>query len=865
MAGLADLFGMGGDSGGMFGGTGGLYGDLLTPEMKQQMAFRGLMAAAGAFGQAAMPSRMPIPIGAALGSAASAMAGAQDQGLESALKVALTGGKLQELKSKIALQQALTSGAEPPMFSTATPSGAPQPLAPAPVAPGADTLGSSSVGGRGGWGPLAQPAVETLSGSGMSPAAVQGIMANGLGEGGFNDPWKKAGGGENSFGHWQFNQGGELPGYLAWAQGKGDPKDTKLQAQYVAQRMEELHPGFSQLDDPKLATDIVATKFERYQGAKPGQRYGYLADVQKAMSGGTVEPRQPIPAAPGQLTDEGVLVPVPNFSGAMAGNQGPDYAPPVAPAATFPAPDTVIASPGGNINVGRLIMDPSVSNNAEGRAAAAPMGQLSAAYANAVSQGFRGTIQDFAQQQAVPPPAPSAPVQVAQNGPLTSLPSAPSVAAPAAAPLPAAAALSATPPPAQSPYGGVNPAYIQWAQTQARLRTALGIAVPAHISEAAKLPLDYAAPGANAPLQGQIAGEQARQRQPYELQRLQEQARLDIEKAGPIAQAQATGQLGPEMQKEWWKSYLQNFGPSKLGPGETETRVPMPPAPLPGAVPSGALALPQALVPPQAALATPAVPPAAAAAPPAVPPQQAAPAGPSVAPSAAIAPPITMSPGGAVTMRGADPGAVAEAKGRGEANVKRETDYRAAGDAAQSMKATILNISSELQNVVHGPFADWAQLAASYGRLVDPSFNQQVKSYEEANSAVNELVRKAVKQSDPNPTFLQTKMAIDAMPTPLRSPGGVEKITNRMIGLQNHDIARAAMLDQYQAANGGSVQGFDSWWRERASPFAFIMARMPAEDKLQLVNFLNKTKQGQGEKERLIKQMEFISQTGLEH
>lgn len=413
MAGLADLFGL--SDGGMFGGSAGL-GDFLTPEMKQQMAFRGLMAAAGAFGQAAMPSRMPIPIGAALGQAGAAMADAQDKGLENALKTALTSGKLQELKSQIAARSAGMQGLDEiakamgGLGAPATPSGAPQPLVPAPIAPGADTLGSSSTGGAGGWGPLAKPAVETLSGSGLSPAAVQGIMANGLGEGGFNDPWKKAGGGENSFGHWQFNQGGELPGYLAWAQGKGDPKDTKLQAQFVAQRMEELVPGFSKIDDPKLATDLVATKFERYQGAKPGQRYGYLADVQKAMSGGTVEPRQPIPATPGQLTDEGVLPPVPNFSGAMAGNQGPAYVPPVAATVAFGAPDTVVANPaGGNFNVGRLIMDPSLPNTPAGRAAAAPMSQLSAGYADAVSKGFHGTIQDFAQQQTSPLPAPSAP------------------------------------------------------------------------------------------------------------------------------------------------------------------------------------------------------------------------------------------------------------------------------------------------------------------------------------------------------------------------------------------------------------------------------------------------------------------------
>ena len=67
----------------LFGGSatdpGTLYGGLLAPEQKQALAYRGLLAAAGAFGQAAMPHDRPVPIGAALGTAAAAMGSAQDE------------------------------------------------------------------------------------------------------------------------------------------------------------------------------------------------------------------------------------------------------------------------------------------------------------------------------------------------------------------------------------------------------------------------------------------------------------------------------------------------------------------------------------------------------------------------------------------------------------------------------------------------------------------------------------------------------------------------------------------------------------------------------------------------------------------
>ncbi len=112
-----------------------------------------------------------------------------------------------------------------------------------------------------------------------------GSLANGLDEGGFNQPWQKSGGNENSFGHWQFNDNGELPGYQTFLKSSGLQNDTRSQALYVAQRMEQLYPGFSKITDPKQATDLVGTLFEKYQGAAPGQRDWLIPNAQKIMAG----------------------------------------------------------------------------------------------------------------------------------------------------------------------------------------------------------------------------------------------------------------------------------------------------------------------------------------------------------------------------------------------------------------------------------------------------------------------------------------------------------------------------------------------------------------------------------------------------
>ena len=162
---------------------------------------------------------------------------------------------------------------------------------------------------------------------------------------------------------------------------------------------------------------------------------------------------------------------------------------------------------------------------------------------------------------------------------------------------------------------------------------------------------------------------------------------------------------------------------------------------------------------------------------------------------------------------------------------------------------------------MHGPLAPLVQTAKTYVRLIAPNsdLDKSVSSYESANSTINEIVRKAVRESDPNPSFVQTRMAIEAMPVALQSEKGAERINNRMIGLTDHTIARAEMMDKYRETRG-TVAGFDSWWRGQVSPFAFVVNKMAPDEKLQLTEFLGRTLSGQAEKAQLLRQLQFINQ-----
>jgi hypothetical protein len=157
--------------GGLLGGGGGLYDDLLTPQQQSQLSGRGLLAMAGAFADAGMPSRLPIPLGAALGKAAAAMGAGRDEAALSLLKAGMTVQELKALKQKMALNDQLTpylqrlaAGGGLPGVGAAAPAGA------APAIPGdgatAPVTAAGADPGPGG-GPTA--AVPSITQYGMPP------------------------------------------------------------------------------------------------------------------------------------------------------------------------------------------------------------------------------------------------------------------------------------------------------------------------------------------------------------------------------------------------------------------------------------------------------------------------------------------------------------------------------------------------------------------------------------------------------------------------------------------------------------------------------------------------------------------------
>jgi hypothetical protein len=176
MAGLLDLFGGGGSD------PYDIYGDLFTDKQKQamrdQQQGQGLLRMAAALGQAAMPSRLPVPLGAVLGSAAGALGTGQDAQMEQMLKAAQTAEAVRQSRQKRALQDQISpillrlieqqKGLPAGSLGTGTP------VAAAPAG------SAAPVGGGGPNAPppaAAAPGPFDLGGLGVSPAAAGGTGA----------------------------------------------------------------------------------------------------------------------------------------------------------------------------------------------------------------------------------------------------------------------------------------------------------------------------------------------------------------------------------------------------------------------------------------------------------------------------------------------------------------------------------------------------------------------------------------------------------------------------------------------------------------------------------------------------------------
>lgn len=232
------------------------------------------------------------------------------------------------------------------------------------------------------------------------------------------------------------------------------------------------------------------------------------------------------------------------------------------------------------------------------------------------------------------------------------------------------------------------------------------------------------------------------------------------------------------------------------------------------------------------------------------------------------------APSGGTAMPGnsADLGVAALGPGQRtalETRAKAEQDQRQKvideANLAQQSRATVMNMANEAGNFVQGPFASHAQEAARYLRLIDPSYNGQVASYEDFVKNAGALTRQAVKEVSSRAAVQEFNLISSTLPNPEMSPIGMRRVQNELIGLSDYRIAKSQAQQQWEQTHGGigNVSGFETAFQKQVSPYAFILARMDPVDRKELFAKLQGSAEGQRELSRVGEQLTFLKQSGL--
>jgi len=202
-----------------------------------------------------------------------------------------------------------------------------------------------------------------------------------------------------------------------------------------------------------------------------------------------------------------------------------------------------------------------------------------------------------------------------------------------------------------------------------------------------------------------------------------------------------------------------------------------------------------------------------------------------------------------------------------ETRATKEEDQRQKiiddANAALRDQATVKTMASESDNFTRGPFADHVQEAARYLRLIDPSWNGQVASYEDFTKNAGQLTRQAVRETSARAAVQEFQMIANTLPSPEMSPIGMRRVQNELLGLSDFRIAKAQAQRQWEGTHNNSVSGFETAFATQASPYSFIVARMDPQDRKGLIAKLQGTDEGRNELARLGQQMQVMKGAGL--
>ena len=242
-------------------------------------------------------------------------------------------------------------------------------------------------------------------------------------------------------------------------------------------------------------------------------------------------------------------------------------------------------------------------------------------------------------------------------------------------------------------------------------------------------------------------------------------------------------------------------------------------------------------------------------------------------PPSALAAPHQANPNapiGADWQTGLSPEALGHAeeagKTRGEEEQKDRQETIEGGVAAQQQQAILSRLKDDAPQFTQGPFAGHVQAVNTYLRAMFGTQVPQVASYEDFIKNAGALTRAAVRETSSRAAVQEFKLIDATLPSPDMSPQGLNQVVNEYQGLNDYKIAKVQAQQAWEQQHGGTgnVQGFETDFQAKVSPYAFVFNRMDPDEQRGLVSRMRATSAGRAELGHLAQQLQYAKNAGLE-
>ncbi len=238
---------------------------------------------------------------------------------------------------------------------------------------------------------------------------------------------------------------------------------------------------------------------------------------------------------------------------------------------------------------------------------------------------------------------------------------------------------------------------------------------------------------------------------------------------------------------------------------------------------------------------------------------------------------------GALASKSAGAFAEAQGKGKGEASTAydktMQTDLAAGdaklydgiqtnADAAVKEKTTYEDVMNHMNpsTWANGPLADiqmdakraYKAFAQLTGSPVDKNVEKGIVDQTTFSKAAIQLLRTATKELSSREAVQGMMIVGKSLPSTSMDEGAVQNIAARAMGMDDFMQAKATAADQWRAAHGNSLQGFDGDFRKNVVPDAFIFDYLPEDKQIELRDSILRQPNGAKMMQKIIQSRAYI-------